>query len=114
MFIFSSETREQKMSSSTPKRPRLPGKCPICRERRVDFVTEPFEMTVDHDGRSYNLSIPDLTLLKCGACGNRTLHMEADERMNQALRNAAGFLNPPEIRELRVRLQMTQAQLADL
>ena len=102
------------MSESTAKKSRLPMKCPICREKRVDFVTEPYEMTVDHDGRTYHLSLPNLTLLKCGACGNRILHDEADERLNDAQREAAGFLYPAAIKEQRLHLGLTQAQLAEL
>jgi putative zinc finger/helix-turn-helix YgiT family protein len=89
-------------------------KCPMCRERRVDFVTEPYEMTVDHDGRTYRLSLPSLTFLKCDACGNQILHDEADDRLNDALRDAAGFLYPPAIKEQRLRLGLTQVQLAEL
>jgi putative zinc finger/helix-turn-helix YgiT family protein len=102
------------MSESPAKKSRLPMKCPICRERRVDFVTEPYEMTVDHDGRTYHLSLPSLTFLKCATCGNRILHDEADDRLSDALREAAGFMYPSAIKEQRLRLGLTQAQLADL
>src|SRR5579862_8778592 len=102
------------MATVPAKQPRFPMKCPMCRERQVNLVTELYEETVNHDGCTYHLSIPDLTLLKCSKCGNRILHNEADARVNDALRNAAGFLFPSAIKEQRLRLGLTQAQLADL
>jgi transcriptional regulator with XRE-family HTH domain len=94
--------------------PQFPMKCAICRERRTFPVTELYETTVEHDGRSYQLSIPDLNLLKCEACGNRILPDAADDRVSDALRIAAGFLHPSVIKEQRLRLGLTQSQLAGL
>ena len=92
---------------------RFPLKCAVCRERRVELVKEHYEVKVDHDGRSYDLSIPDLELLKCGSCGNRILPYEAGERVNEALRQAAGLLAPKEIKEHRLALGLTQKELAE-
>lgn len=92
---------------------RYPLKCAECRERRVVLVREPYETTIDHDGRSYALSILDLDLLKCEACGNRILPDAAGERVNEALRQAAGLLAPGEIKQRRLALGLTQKDLAD-
>jgi putative zinc finger/helix-turn-helix YgiT family protein len=102
------------MSHLPAKQSRFPAKCAICRERRVNFITEQYEVTFEHDGRSYQLSIPNLILLKCEACGNRILPNEADDRISDALRDAAGFLYPSVIRERRSSLRLTQAQMAEL
>ena len=102
------------MSRKPDERSRFPAKCAICRERQVDFITEPYEVTVEHDGRSYHLTIPDLTLLKCGACANRILPMEACDRVSDSLRITAGFMQPSEIKQERSRLRLTQAQMAEL
>jgi putative zinc finger/helix-turn-helix YgiT family protein len=92
---------------------RFPPKCAVCRERRVEPTTEDYRVTVDHDGRSYDLTIPNLELLKCRACGNRILPDAAGERINEALRQAAGLLSPAEIKEYRAALGLTQKELAD-
>ena len=91
----------------------FPRKCPRCRERALDRATERYETTVEHDGRTYHVAIPDLALLKCTACGNRILPEEADERVSAEFRRAAGFLAPEEIRAGRNRLGLTQKSLAD-
>jgi putative zinc finger/helix-turn-helix YgiT family protein len=93
--------------------PYLAGKCPNCRERRVTQVTERYDTTVEHDGRAYDISIPDLTLLKCEACGNRVLPGDADDRVSDAVRVAAGLLSPVEIRGKRLGLNLTPAEVAD-
>jgi putative zinc finger/helix-turn-helix YgiT family protein len=93
--------------------PYLPQKCPNCRERRVVRVTEQYETTIEHDGREYPISIADLSLLRCEACGNRVLTGEADDRVSRALRTAAGLLTPEEIRARRSALNLTQLQVAE-
>lgn len=76
-------------------------------------MTEAYSATLDHDNRSYVLAVPDLELFKCEACGNRILSDEAEDRLNAALREAAGLLAPSEIRGLRNRFQLTQPQFAE-
>ena len=93
--------------------PYLTHKCPNCHERRVLHVTEPYETTIEHDGRGYTISISDLSLLKCEACGNRILTDEADDRVSSALRTAAGLLPPEEIQARRSALNLTPSQVAE-
>lgn len=88
-------------------------RCAKCRERRVAHTTEPYYVTLDHDGRSYAISIAELTMLKCTKCGTRILDDEADDRVSTALRTAAGLLQPDEIRAKRLAQGLTQKQLAD-
>src|SRR4051812_2082365 len=90
-------------------------KCAKCRERSVVVVTELYSTVVEHDGRSYSITIPDLTLLKCQnpKCANRILDDEVDDRVSAALREAVGLMPPQDIRTGRVALGFTQKQLAD-
>src|SRR5258708_20600902 len=90
----------------------LPRKCPKCRERRLVEVTQRYETTLEHDGRAYLIAVPDLKLLVCEACGNRTIPDESDDRFSDALRRAAGVLCPGEIREGRSKLGLTQERMA--
>ena len=90
----------------------FPRKCPSCRERHLDLVTESYEAELEHDGRTYQIAIPSLTLLACSACGNRILPDEADNRVSEELRRVAGLLSPSEIRSQRTNLNLTQKQLS--
>lgn len=92
----------------------LSRKCPNCRERRVAEIRERYDVTVEHDGRHYEISIPDLTLLKCEACGNRVLPDAADDLVSDAIRDAAGLLSPLEMTSKRLGLNLSQKDLADL
>jgi putative zinc finger/helix-turn-helix YgiT family protein len=73
----------------------------------IDYQTE-----VTHDGRTYLLNLPALHVLRCGSCGSIVLDDEADEKISDALRAAAGLLSPEEIRRGREALGLTQKQLA--
>ena len=90
----------------------FPRKCPNCRERCLELVTESYEAELEHDGRTYQIAIPALTLLACSACGNRIVPDEADERVSEEIRRVAGLLSPSEIRSQRANLNLTKEQLA--
>ena len=92
----------------------LPRKCPNCREKRVAEIRERYDVTVEYDARHYEISIPDLTLLKCEACGNRVLPDAADDSVSDAIRVAAGLLTPIDMSSKRFGLALTQKDLADL
>jgi len=94
------------------KQKPFPRKCPQCRKPSVSPVVEDYATTLDHDGRSYEISVPDLTILVCSECGNRTRDAHSDERVVDALRRAAGLLKPDEIRTHRHRLELSQKDLA--
>lgn len=88
-------------------------RCANCRERQVARVTEDYAVTIEHDGKSFDLTLPGLPLLKCIACGARILDDDADHRVSAALRAAAGLLQPEEIRAKRHAQSLTLQQLAD-
>jgi len=71
-----------------------------------------YEAEIDHDGRTYTVALPDLSVLRCEQCGAVVLDDAADMRISQALRRQAGLLTPEEIREQREALGLTQKQLA--
>jgi putative zinc finger/helix-turn-helix YgiT family protein len=67
---------------------------------------------MEHDGRLYSLTIPNLEILECAVCHNRTLPDAAFARVMEELRVKAGLMNPAEIRANRKRLGFTQEELA--
>jgi len=88
-------------------------KCMACRERRVGRTTlEHYATSADHDGRSYDLVLDDLDVLRCENCGTIVLEESANMRISDALRRAAGLLLPAEISAGRSALGLTQKQLA--
>ena len=89
-------------------------KCPKCRQAGVTAVTERYAAELDHDGRTYSVTVPDLVVSVCGNCGNRVFDDAANERLTDALRAAAGLLGPEQIRASREALNLTQRQLAAL
>jgi putative zinc finger/helix-turn-helix YgiT family protein len=92
-----------------------PRKCPTCRERAVGAAVLPtYETELEHDGRPYPIRVSHLRVSRCEKCGTILLDDDAGERLDDALRAAAGLLTPAEIREHRKRLGLTQEQLADL
>ena len=87
-------------------------KCGNCREKQLRLLTVPYRTTRHHDGQDYELSLPDVVLLACSACGNRIVPMDSEERLMVALRQAAVLLTPEEIRDNRVRVGLSQEKLA--
>lgn len=90
-----------------------PRKCGNCRRPAVLPVPERYETILEHDGRAYPVAVDGLVVDVCSACGNRVLGDDADERLSRALREAAGLLQPEEIRAGRERLGVTQKALAE-
>jgi DNA-binding transcriptional regulator YiaG len=84
-----------------------------CRQRTVRRTTlEHYSISVDHDGRSYDLVVDDLEVLQCENCGTMVLEDSANKRISDALRREVGLLLPDEILANRNRLGLTQKQLA--
>jgi HTH-type transcriptional regulator/antitoxin MqsA len=92
--------------------PAFPLKCRTCREKAVVRAKLDYEAEVEHDGRAYRVKVPQLKVLKCDHCGAIVLDDEADERISDALRRAAGLLSPDEIRAGRNRLGLKQKEMA--
>jgi putative zinc finger/helix-turn-helix YgiT family protein len=88
-------------------------KCPNCRDRTIQTVIESYSTTLEHDGRSYNVTVPNLPVPVCSKCGYRTLDREANTMLGAALRDAAGLMQPENIRECREELGLSQKVLAD-
>src|SRR5437588_681527 len=100
-----------KNAEPRPIRP-FPWKCGQCRQREVYPVDEEYVTEIAHDGRSYTVTIPSLRLYRCRNCRVAVLDDEADRKITEAFRQAAGLLAPEEIRQQREALGLTQKELA--
>jgi len=89
-------------------------KCGKCRQTATALATVPYTVQIDHDGRKYTVTIPDLVVPRCGKCGTLALDEEANRQISAAFRKEAGLLTPEEIRRHRTNLGLTQPSLADL
>lgn len=90
----------------------FPRKCGTCRERAVVPAVIDYQAEVGHDGRTYTIILPALNVLRCSRCDSIVLDDDADQKVTDALRRAAGLLSPEEIRRGRESLGLTQKQLA--
>jgi putative zinc finger/helix-turn-helix YgiT family protein len=90
----------------------FPWKCGDCRQRAVNPVAlETYDAELEHDGRTYRISIADFHVARCENCGAMVFDDAANRRLSDALRAAAGLLTPAEIRARREALGLTQKAL---
>jgi putative zinc finger/helix-turn-helix YgiT family protein len=100
------------MSKESPSTKPFPWKCGGCGERVVQSASVDYSVTIEHDGRSYEVEVPELQVARCEACGEVVLDDEANERISDAVRAQLGLLAPAQIRQNRERLGLTNQQLA--
>jgi len=89
-------------------------KCGKCRQRAVELATVPYETHVEFDGRNYLVSLPALSVPRCGNCGDISIDEGADQQISDAFRRVAQLLSPEQIKEGRQQLGLTEQKLADL
>jgi putative zinc finger/helix-turn-helix YgiT family protein len=91
----------------------FPWKCGECRERAVHPATlDTYTAELDHDGRKYLITLRQFSVARCERCGAIVLDDAANRRLSEALRAAAGLLQPHEVRAGREGLGLTQRELA--
>ncbi|MGP0066583.1 MAG: type II TA system antitoxin MqsA family protein [Isosphaeraceae bacterium] len=91
----------------------FPWKCGRCRERAVHpAILDTYTADLDHGGRIHSVSLSDFQVQKCQNCGAIVLDDEANRRLSDALRSAAGLLYPAEVRSQRESLKLSRKELA--
>jgi putative zinc finger/helix-turn-helix YgiT family protein len=91
-----------------------PKRCGKCGQKTMRLTTMPYATTIEHDGRSYQVELPALTVPQCANCKAISLDEEADKQISAAFRREARLLTPEEIRQGREKLGLTQKQFANL
>jgi putative zinc finger/helix-turn-helix YgiT family protein len=91
-----------------------PKRCGKCGQKQMELATVAYATTIGHDGRSYHVEIPDLTVLRCANCRAISIDDAADQQISAAFRREAKLLTPEDIRHGRENLGLTQKQLANL
>jgi putative zinc finger/helix-turn-helix YgiT family protein len=91
-----------------------PKRCGKCGQKAMQLATVPYAITIEHDGRTYQVEIPALTVPQCANCRAISIDDEADRQISAAFRREARLLTPEEIRAARERLGLTQKQFAHL
>ena len=92
---------------------QFPWRCAECGKREVHPCTvRGYVVQVKHDGRAYEVCIPEFSVPKCQACEALHIDIQADQQIQEALRAKIGLLSPEQIRKWRVQLGLTQRQFA--
>jgi len=91
----------------------FPWHCLNCLKEEVRPQTIRHTVELKHDGRSYQIEIPDLTIPKCGVCGKLVFTTGADDQVLAALRRHLRLLSPEQIKSRRLALGLKKKQLAE-
>ncbi len=91
----------------------FPWHCIECGQDQIVPLATDFTITVKHDGRPYDLRIPNLEIPTCRNCGEQVFTGPEDDRITAALREQIGLLMPEEIQRHRKQLKLSQQELAE-
>ncbi len=103
-------------STATTARPSgkpFPWFCPECGKKAVWRATVSYTTEILHDGKLHTVSIPNLSVPRCEACGEMAFDIEVDQQKQLVLRELLGLLTPDEIRDRRERLRLGRDDLAE-
>jgi hypothetical protein len=94
------------------RRKPFPWHCVQCGQKEVYSAVIAYAAKINHDGRLYELDVPDLQAARCRACGEVVFDDFADEQISQTLRAHLRLLTPEQIRGAVESLGMRQKELA--
>ncbi|MGH7226318.1 MAG: hypothetical protein ACRELF_24140, partial [Gemmataceae bacterium] len=75
-----SEQQAMTVDSRIGPRP-FPWHCPKCRQKEVRPAIISYRCDMAHDGRLYPVTVPELTVPRCGHCGELVFNFVADEQI---------------------------------
>lgn len=73
-----------------------------------------YRSDVKLDRKVYHVVVPELRAYECASCGEQLIGDQADQQIDDALRDAAGLLRASEIRRCRKALGLKQRELAEM
>lgn len=106
------EQQAMTMEARTGPRP-FPWYCPKCRNREVRPALISYRCEMAHDGQLHSVEVPQLTVPRCGHCGELVFNDDAEAQIRRALRKQLRLLTPEEIRTARMGLGLSEKELAD-
>jgi len=96
-----------------PKHRPFPWRCTQCGKEEIYPKPTDYTTVETHDGRSYVLILPDLSVPTCRYCGDQLITTKVDEQITSALRSQIGLLTPCEIQSLRNEHGLSSLQMAE-
>jgi DNA-binding transcriptional regulator YiaG len=90
----------------------FPRPCARCRSRSVWPATLSYQGTIRYDNRLYTVTVPELVVPRCQACGELHFDNYADDQVNRAFRAEMRLLTPEQIRTNRMALGLSAGELA--
>ena len=88
--------------------------CPNCMKRELRPAIIDYRTSVRLDRTNYGVHVPELSAYECSHCHEQLFGDQADQQIDDALRDAAGLLRSSEILRCRNELGLTQKELAEL
>lgn len=72
--------------------------CGNCRQKAMEISAVKFDVSIDHDGKQYDVHLDALSVPKCAKCGAISLDNFANEQIDIAFRQKAGLLTSAQIK----------------
>jgi putative zinc finger/helix-turn-helix YgiT family protein len=94
-------------------RPRAGGQCPECDEARVVTIPTPHQFRYGVGPNAVKIETI-LPVRHCEACGFEFLDREGEQKQHEAVCKHLGVMTPAQIRDLRINLGLSRAELARL
>jgi len=92
---------------------QTPSRCSECGELAVmPTRLDVYRVEMEHDGRKYQVEVPELDVLQCSSCHEIAIGHEADIRISEAFHAAIGILPPQSIRAAREALSLKAKDVA--
>lgn len=87
--------------------------CIYCKEKTVVKDTEPaYSLKVNMYGEIREITVENLTVLKCPICKNFMLDLEGNNQIDAASRKAFGLLSLEELKQIRLNLNLSIEDLS--
>jgi putative zinc finger/helix-turn-helix YgiT family protein len=106
-------TTAQNNANADERRRNYPIRCIECGKKEVRPAVVRRQIKKNHDGRLYDLTIVDLPVTRCDACGEIFFTEESDEGIAAALRTHLALLTPEQIRANLESLAINQKEAAE-